>query len=567
MDKYSYEFLLPSEYFYMRDEIIKNNPEFQLLISDSLVMKNKDKYNEYKECNLKQVKVNDKVSYVSESLLHDVLFNDGMFKYLVSSLDVDSEIAISLLLFEDEQIIDNIKITKAELVNAIKELDIYNLPSIIQTRIALIIAMTNTKVCFNKYTDETYKCIIDNEEVEIHSVDLVRLLTCSEREFNSFITNNTNSKLSKHVVAYMLIDFVIKEGIFDKYVFDEMTYQRFNNLKSYRSLDFESVNKLNKSDDVDLNGKSLLREFSINPELRECVMEGLKPTYSKLESSIYIYLKLCDILTYDEDVFASQSKNEKIGSHQNLSDIYFITPTNNKIVSHEFMLIYAKFLKEIGIKYSLSLDSIGGFSNSKSTIRFKDGEYLVFIDLFEDVIKNDVSMIKIGGSLNCIRSYNTNEITKAKFNETLYKVYSDYNKTKERKQEFNDLINEYNNEYKTNTNINFRSRLAILLKLISRKNLKGIDNINYIKEVYNKIFGESDEVSLEVLIKKQSYHSRPVILVTKDKYIFLVDANDYEPIKLISREQLDDMFGKNIITKYDRKNIDEEMNHVGSIKK
>ncbi len=170
MDKYSYEFLLPSEYFYMRDEIIKNNPEFQLLISDSLVMKNKDKYNEYKECNLKQVKVNDTVTYVSDSLLHDVLFNDAMFKYLVSSLDVDSEIAISLLLFEDEQIIDNIKITKAELVNAIKELDISNLPSIIQTRIALIIAMTNTKVCFNKYTDETYKCIIDNEEVEIPSL-------------------------------------------------------------------------------------------------------------------------------------------------------------------------------------------------------------------------------------------------------------------------------------------------------------------------------------------------------------------------------------------------------------
>ena len=74
-------------------------------------------------------------------------------------------------------------------------------------------------------------------------------------------------------------------------------------------------------------------------------------------------------------------------------------------------------------------------------------------------------------------------------------------------------------------------------------------------------------IVLEVLIKKQSYHSRPVILVTKDKYIFLVDANDYEPIKLISREQLDDMFKKNIITKYDRNNLDEGMNHVGSIKK
>jgi hypothetical protein len=427
--------------------------------------------------------------------------------------------------------------------------------------------MTNAVVCFNKYTDETYKCVIDNEEVEIPCVNLIRLLTCSDNDYRLFLSGNTKSNLSKQVIAYMLVDFVISEGLFDKYVFDDFTYNRFNELKEYKSIDFESMNKLNKSDDVDVSGKSLLDQFVINRELTDKIFEDMNHAYSKLEKSIYIYIRLCDLLTYDQDFYASQSKNEKYGDHKDINNIYAITPDDNEVVSYEFMLIYAKLLREIGIKYSLDLSSIGGFSDAKSSIKFKDGEYLVSIDLFDDEIKNDMSMIKIGASLNCIKSYNTNEVTRKKFNETLYNVFSEYNQIKERKFAFNNLVEEYNNKYKNDIEIPFRKKLYLLLKLISRRNLKGLDNINYFKEMFNIIFKEEDDISIEIVAKKYMYHFRPVVLITKDNYTFLVDPNDYDSVKVLSREQIDDLYNKNIISNIDNKCINGENNHVGSIKK
>ena len=567
MDNYEYEEYLPMQYFYMRSEIIRNNPELQLLVSDSLVMIDSDKFNEYKTNDLIDININNNVSQISSSLLHDILFDEGMYKYLLTSLDYDSEKAASILLLKDNSIQDRIVITKAVLVNAINTLDITSLPSIIQTRIAIVLAMTNAVVCFNKYTDETYKCVIDNEEVEIPCVNLIRLLTCSDNDYRLFLSGNTKSNLSKQVIAYMLVDFVISEGLFDKYVFDDFTYNRFNELKEYKSIDFESMNKLNKSDDVDVSGKSLLDQFTINKELTDKIFEDMNHTYSKLEKSIYIYIRLCDLLTYDQDFYASQSKNEKYGDHKDINNIYAITPDDNEVVSYEFMLIYAKLLREIGIKYSLDLSSIGGFSDAKSSIKFKDGEYLVSIDLFDDEIRNDMSMIKIGASLNCIKSYNTNEVTRKKFNETLYNVFSEYNQIKERKFAFNNLVEEYNNKYKNDIEIPFRKKLYLLLKLISRRNLKGLDNINYFKEMFNIIFKEEDDISIEIVAKKYMYHFRPVVLITKDNYTFLVDPNDYDSVKVLSREQIDDLYNKNIISNIDNKSINGENNHVGSIKK
>jgi hypothetical protein len=150
------------------------------------------------------------------------------------------------------------------------------------------------------------------------------------------------------------------------------------------------------------------------------------------------------------------------------------------------------------------------------------------------MIKNDMSMVKIGGTLNSIKSYNKNEVTHRKFEETVYDVYSEYKNSKERRKEFLDNVREYKIKYFKST-ASKKDKLYVLFKLVARKDLKGIDNINYIKEVLTNVIGDDDQIAFEIFVSNEYEHPQPVIVINYfndfDCVYYVIDVNEKDSIK------------------------------------
>ena len=570
---YEYEKFLPQDSFIMRDKLIEENPHIHLFIKDSLIMNDKDKFYIYKNDDLLSVEVNGSTVNISSKLVYDFITNEGMYKYLLSSLNRDYETAISIQLFNDGLFADNIKFTKAEFVSALKQIDATELPDVCSLRMVVVYSLTDETVMVNNYHDQMYTCMIDGKEEQINAIELVKILTSTNKEFRRFCSGKEEYPYSKEIMAYMLVDFCEKEGIFNKYILDSYIYERFKSLKNYELIDFESIDKNNKSDDELPDGKSLLDDFNINPELMDAIKEDMNPEYNTLEKAIYIYIRLCDLLTYDEEQVASNSNYEKTGTHTSIENIYNITPENNKVVSYEFVLLYSKILRELGIKYASNLSSMGGYVSGKSSLKFKHGEYLVKVDLFSNLIKNDMTMVKIGGTINSIKSVNKNEMSHRKFEELVYDIYSSYKDTCKRREEFLDNVRQYKRTYFKST-VSKKDRLFMLFKLIARKDLNGMDSINYIKESMDRIIGEDESLTFNILAKNKGLHSQPIVVISMvtpdDIYYYLIDTNNEETVRLLTFNQIKRLLATGQIYFIDNERLngsEEGMNYARKTKK
>ena len=103
-----YEKYLPNHLFYTKEELVDIIPDLDLFFKDSLIMKDRTLFLTYK----------DNINL----LLKDILVNEGMRKYLVSQLDIDKEIAITIHLVENNSKVDTIKMTKRELAKIYQEM-------------------------------------------------------------------------------------------------------------------------------------------------------------------------------------------------------------------------------------------------------------------------------------------------------------------------------------------------------------------------------------------------------------------------------------------------------------
>ena len=81
---------------------------------------------------------------------------------------------------------------------------------------------------------------------------------------------------------------------------------------------------------------SFFQDIKISPELRKAIFEGMNDNYTVLERAIYIYIKMCKILSYDDEYFVAGEKDAVAQKHIYYSQLSKITPKNSKVVCCEF---------------------------------------------------------------------------------------------------------------------------------------------------------------------------------------------------------------------------------------
>ena len=184
-----YEKLLDKDVFYTREEVEKQyGQSIKKNIALSLVVKDEKIFLEYKEKDL--IVINESENKrVSKKLIHDLLNDEGMYKYLLLNLNNDLGVAARIDFIIDQESIVSIKITRKEFINALNQIN-DELSRKEQMRSAIIKSSWRQFSCEQRYRNATYNLFIDNTSLEIPVNTLIRIFTLSDENFKSFLAGN-----------------------------------------------------------------------------------------------------------------------------------------------------------------------------------------------------------------------------------------------------------------------------------------------------------------------------------------------------------------------------------------
>lgn len=550
-----YEKLLDKDVFYTREEVEKQyGQSIKKNIALSLVVKDEKIFLEYKEKDL--IVINESENKrVSKKLIHDLLNDEGMYKYLLLNLNNDLGVAARIDFIIDQESIVSIKITRKEFINALNQIN-DELSRKEQMRSAIIKSSWRQFSCEQRYRNATYNLFIDNTSLEIPVNTLIRIFTLSDENFKSFLAGNISFGYAKEILAYALVDFIERERILIKYDFPDNLIERYENIKNFSLIDFESLNKNLNKNDLDENGESIIGKITISDELREYLNHDLNPRYSNLEKAIYFYIKLCEIFSLDSNYYLAMSQ-EILEINQNIENIKSKNLSNNDISLYAFLTIFASLISELNIDFTLAQSLMNGEDLGKAKLTFRYGEYLVAINSLVTPEKSDFINVKVKDKIINLISINNNNITNKKFTELRNKVYEDIKRKRENRKSFQESLASYRDTFKY-SKIDIQDKLYILLKEITRTNLKGLDMVGYEKKLFRALFANNSNVAINILAKKngEEEYLTPVTVVSIrdiDYHYLVVDETNQDILRSVSLDELISLLSNNCYYYIDNK--------------
>jgi len=322
------------------------------------------------------------------------------------------------------------------------------------------------------------------------------------------------------------------------------------------------INQLYKSNDPSIE------KIKINPKLREAIFKDKIKSHSPLENAIYIYIKMCKLLTYDEEFMASNQTGPLATIHEDISHIYEITPEDNKVVCYEFSAIYSSLLKEIGIPSEIvkASNDYTKYGGEHTKVRFKDLGRIITVDSATSILFSDIFAAKINLPLIGINIEKGNE--RKRFSEIPSIVKSIYKHIAEEENDLNlnvknldTLLNEYENETDNILSVSFKEKLDILIRMINSTKLKGVDAYSYLLYLKNNVLIHDSNIKISIIRDdtKDIRTLRAIIVIrgfdeNDEEYIYYYSFMPGQPLTPISLGQLQLMFNTNKLGYINEKN-------------
>lgn len=374
-------------------------------------------------------------------------------------------------------------------------------------------------ITFNEKKKERFKILKEMSSLEfyekchekdIYSVDIEDVnYDINVRDFFSLLKMDFLSlalKLEKEIelygikkeyFLYALKRYFASNFLETSYIFSSYIHHNYTTIKRDVYADTKAINVFYKKDE-------LLDELEVDSELEEFILNGLDSSFSLLEKAIYIYLKLCKVLTYDAEFFAASQKGKVALNHKNIKHIKEITLENNSVVCYEFCAIFSYLLSKIGITSNIILKD-GVYGKKHLNIEFRVGKFIVLADSTNSLFFGDLFGVKLNKPINGLMCFNINYNSQKEFKRALANVYDRIMQEDIENYEnflngctLDDLLGNYKiltNNYKE---IPFDERVEILFeKVKSIKWLKGMDIYSYIK-LLGKNFFSTEELKNNV---------------------------------------------------------------------
>lgn len=459
--------------------------------------------------NSKTIMVGDIEVYAE--FLKRILEDDKFFEYACRYFyDATDKFIVASIINGDLGV--NIRYDKTTIINGIKELINTNQISLNtekKERFEKLRSYASYDKFLEKYKNYEYKVLIDGGNYSIPFENMINLMRLNDDKFNE-ICHDDNIKdingVPKEYLIYATCKFLRENNVIDNYELPDNYVKRYSSLYSMQVIDLEAINKYVVTTDVKY------KEIKIDIDLEKVIMDGFPYDASELEMAIYIYIKMCKVLTYDEEYYAVNQMGVATEKHKSTSHIASITPKNNQVVCFEFNIIYAKFLNMLGINFTSNYFSCIGedyYGEGHANLDFRCGKFLVNADSVTSILQGDIANSKINLPLEGINCLNKNVDTQNEFKRAYQKMYNlivsqekDFNnKNVPYVQSFEELLNEYENRTNNLKEVSLEERLSILIDKVNKKGMIGIDSLSYVLHLRKILFNyEERKNNVKIII-------------------------------------------------------------------
>lgn len=481
---------------------------------------------------------------VNIKFLKLILNDEKCFSYVERYFnDEISEFRVSAV--EDNNIIGNIWHPKALIIKGIEKL-IKNKNLKLSDEAKERYDKLKKIISFDKFLylnkEKYYNIEIEGTSYNISIKNIIDFFILNDAEYKKIYNSSVKNiyGMPKEYFIYAACMFISKNMLLTRYEVPEMLYDRYNEIRLGQKIDIYSVNKVLKTTDTKH------KYIKINEELSPLILNDIPDNFNALEKAIYIYIKMCKVLTYDSEYYAANQKGYASLKHINMNYVNSITPENNKVVCFEFNLIYSKFLADLGINFETYYGRIqdGVYGSGHASLRFRYENYIISADSVLNILKSDLTYAKLNQPLMGLRCENINKDTTNKFKQIVNKVYKliiDEEKIKEDKVDlhihtYDELISEYIKHTDNVKIVDLTEKLSILLSKLNDSKLKQIDYFSYTLQLRKLLFNDEERnnnISTVIVSKstgtsfsltKQAYM---IITVNENGFLSKPDKNKY----------------------------------------
>lgn len=420
-------------------------------------------------------------------LLEYTLNDEQTFKTLFNIFQNAHKFKIASDSSMDDETYEYEKIPFLEAIEVARDKGLIKLNRITYSRYKTLLDLISYGILKKQLQNKTIQTKVDGITYNIPANKIIEFLELDTKTLNDYInTPNRKGSISKEAFLYIVRRLIIREELMDNFIFPENIEKRITDIVNYEILDFESQNTY-LSDENSLTSKT-----NLNPELIEAITKDIPANYSTLEKAIFIYIKMCKILSYNDEFFAAKQRGLAAEKHRMIDYIETISPQFPEVVCYEFNAIYAKMLHSLGINFQRECFSWKNkYGDGHENLSFRVGKYIIEADSSRQILTGDLFNAKVGNSIKGLKCRNQNFDTYMDFDEILRKVYKDIKK--EDKSTFSEALKEY--EALTNAkqaHIPFNTRFDLFLEKIRTSSFNGLNIMSYILRLVNVLFTEEE---------------------------------------------------------------------------
>ncbi len=400
----------------------------------------------------------------------------------------------------------------------------------------------------NDYKDKDISCFIEGETYHVKGSDIIAFIELPIITYQRLINlNKSFHNIRLDYMFYIVSTFLINNDISENYIFPEDIKERINNIILYKDYDYESINEIYE----DVN--SSVSKTKVDKDLENAILNGMDKNNSLLEKAIYIYLKMCSILTYNDEYYSSEQLGEHLEKHRDINYIPSINLQNNEAVCYEFNAIYAYMLNKLGIHFEVyAYEESDSYGEGHENLIFRVGKYLVKADSVDTIFYGDMFNTKLGENTTGITCENQNKETKEEFAHSLYNVYNAIKNEENYRQKYYQKVSSLEVLQKLygidNPKISFNERIKMMLEYVDTSNLIGISAFNYLLYLRKKLFTKEEQEKLIIQIVKNNLpeengkdsSSIAIIFVDGDNPLYFI-YEPFKPLKTTTKEELNNL--------------------------
>ena len=367
-------------------------------------------------------------------------------------------------------------------------------------------------VSFEKFREKTQN---DNYEITIDGVDyktpvslFYQYLDINNVSLEVLVQNDKNNHLPRFL--YTLNKFFEDNKIEEEYIISDEIKSRLEEIRSSKIVDIQFFNEYNETNDP------LLAKINVNAELKDFILNGMDSNFTDLEKAIYIFIKMCKALTYDNEFFAVNQEGPLAEKHKTVDYIASISLLNNEVVCSEFNAIYAHMLHEFGINYKNFVSTVNGngdhdedefdedfnrYGEGHLFLKFRCGKYLVKADSVTSILQGDLMQAKLNQPLRGLVCENVNKQSQKEFKTIVDKVYNyiaqrESKITKNEPQQvetFEDIVSQFVDMSDKVKPIDINDKIDILIKKVNSTRMVGIDAYSYLLQLRKILFSKEEQ--------------------------------------------------------------------------